>query len=474
MDEALRGGGTGDHGKNKLNPELTEKKHDVRKQWAAWLSALRILSHQLWSLACTHRTIFLATSDESSASNLLQGSILVGMEHMEHRHLSGLLSASESYVSCCPPNLYGSHLRPLVVPLLLHLLHRLSTTWRPASVAAAAPAEDAELQRMYMEGGTLISLDGEVTNEQKEVINDRWKREATRACIDFIQLMLGLRGGHGPASSSSGSSGSGLGAAVAGAAVALPSPKDGSNKDVMAAMERRKLQKEALTRYVLVEDPQACYPIVMTVVAALSWPDAHTCNRAIMLAQRVVQLVWRDVQFHEVLGRDMFGAAVTTLILEPKWMAGLEWSMLALARDIYVRLVLGQECADVSQPEPGTVVTTDLPRKVLLSLNGVPAESLAEMERKLAATLNAKEQRGMLRDILRQAAEHYELQSSDVSQESLLRARNGSKAILDLPDSLSVRLSSSIKELRNQYRQVRGGGDGTDVLNYGAGFFGGD
>jgi hypothetical protein len=32
------------------------------------------------------------------------------------------------------------------------------------------------------------------------------------------------------------------------------------------------------------------------------------------------QLTWRDTKFSNVLGKSMFGAAVLSLVTEPKWM----------------------------------------------------------------------------------------------------------------------------------------------------------
>ncbi len=53
-----------------------------------------------------------------------QASLLVGLDHVEHRHLPSLLSAAEAYIESIPPPLFSSHLKALMVPLMLHLLYR--------------------------------------------------------------------------------------------------------------------------------------------------------------------------------------------------------------------------------------------------------------------------------------------------------------------------------------------------------------
>ena len=103
---------------------------------------------------------------------------------------------------------------------------------------------------------------------------------------------------------------------------------------------------------------------------------------------------------------------------EPKWMVGIEWDMIALLRDIYCRLVLGQvlqpggqgpglqqpisksrnsfeQAKYVDRPLQGggiLCVPSDLPRKILLELPGVSAESIQLLHNCLKEKRAAKDQ----------------------------------------------------------------------------------
>ncbi len=72
-----------------------------------------------------------------------------------------------------------------------------------------------------------------------------------------------------------------------------------------------------------------CFPVHIVTLDSLSHSFLFSFNggyilpryiRAISIAQRIVTLLWEDRRFFEVIGRDMFGTAVTTLITRLKWM----------------------------------------------------------------------------------------------------------------------------------------------------------
>lgn len=104
---------------------------------------------------------------------------------------------------------------------------------------------------------------------------------------------------------------------------------------------------------------------------------------------------------------------------EPKWMVGIEWEMIALLRDVYCRLVLGQilmpggqgpglqqpspphnpniyeQCKFVSNPLHGGGILcfpSDLPRQILSELPGVGIETIKNLEGRLKDKRAAKDQ----------------------------------------------------------------------------------
>jgi hypothetical protein len=115
----------------------------------------------------------------------------------------------------------------------------------------------------------------------------------------------------------------------------------------------------------------------------------------------------------------MFLIAVKNIVIEPKWMVGLEWDMINLLRDVYCRLVLGQvlqpggqgpgvqqlkdshnpiqfeQAKTADRPLQGggiLVAPSDIPRQILASLPGLDARAVRELEDEMNKKRSAKDQ----------------------------------------------------------------------------------
>jgi hypothetical protein len=176
-----------------------------------------------------------------------------------------------------------------------------------------------------------------------------------------------------------------------------------------------------------------------------------------------------------VIGQQMFTAAVKLLVTEPKWMIGVEWDMIAIVRDIYCRLVLGQylqfggQGAGMQQPHDANnpllyeqsknvnsplqgggilVQSSSVPQQILSQLPGISPQDILTMNERLKVKLNGKDQKDKIREMLRIGAESLQLQEGSqrggglferaVTEESVLNQKNVVPIVADLPEKLKT------------------------------------
>jgi len=194
--------------------------------------------------------------------------------------------------------------------------------------------------------------------------------------------------------------------------------------------------------------------------------------------------------YADLLGRQMFSVVAQAVVMEPKWMVGMEWDVIALLRDIYCRMVLGQSLLPggqgpgMQQPRDGnrftqarnaadplsgggiSVVVAQGPREILAGLPGVGPAAVVELDRAMTEKAASKDQKDVLRDLLRVAAEHVKSAEGDgahgllgraVAEESLLN-QSHAVAIPDIPETLVT----STQVAREQARDLRDGADVSD------------
>ena len=201
-----------------------------------------------------------------------------------------------------------------------------------------------------------------------------------------------------------------------------------------AALEARKtLRINEMCRFILLADERVAYSLASAVVDALEYPDAYTCRRCTKICHRILEACAWDARYTQLIGSRMFGKAVKAVVTEPKGMVGIEWDMINLIRDIYVRLVLGQTLLPggqgpaIQQPKDSTnphafeqaknadkpligggilCTPTDLPREIFAGLPGIGVDKVRQLDADMSQKRSAKDQKDALRELLRVAAEN--------------------------------------------------------------------
>jgi hypothetical protein len=239
------------------------------------------------------------------------------------------------------------------------------------------------------------------------------------------------------------------------------------------ALDARKLLRiQKLCRYLLLDEVHVAEPIVVAIIDSLQYPDAYTCRRCTKLCHRILEAVaWTD-HYTDILGNRLLSILVRAAITEPKWMVGCEWDLINLIRDIYCRLALGQTLSFGGQgpgmEHPFNIVTgrfeqaktvdnplqgggllcipSALPRQVLVSLPGITLDMVQEMEKCMTLKRSSKDQKDVLRDLLRQSAEQLKVSETQenflgmfsraAESESLLSQHARKPIVTDLPERL--------------------------------------
>jgi hypothetical protein len=425
----------------------------------------------------------------------------------------------------CPSTLYASHLGPLVCPIFEHMQYRLDKSWMPvvgtngsmAEATRALTTSDCEKAALlasrgneewfsyyYAHSGLFV---GDLDSVTAEAAVEKHRVEIGRTFSDVLQAALALKGDwalvlanqskeeqaakrndssqlmKGPANSIVHDEGCQLNA-------------DGTRKtENQAAIDARKMLRiNALCHFLLLENERIAGSLTMTVIQAMSYPDAYTCRRITRICHRILETVAWSPTYSQLLGQQMFTQAVKNIATEPKWMVGIEWDMIAVIRDIYCRLVLGQilqsggQGPGLQQPESllnanqyeqaktvdrplqggGILVTpSDMLRQILLSLPGIGIDFVEDFERTMKRKRASKDQKDIIRDMLRVAADNLKemnptsanaatsgLFDRAVEEESLLHYKTQQKAIPDLPEKLVTRSQMAKQQAsknKNQY-----------------------
>mmetsp|Transcript_10055 Transcript_10055/g.27787 ORF Transcript_10055/g.27787 Transcript_10055/m.27787 type:complete len:306 (-) Transcript_10055:26-943(-) len=256
---------------------------------------------------------------------------------------------------------------------------------------------------------------------------------------------------------------------------------DGSPKSAMqASIDARKLLRiNGLCRFLLLENESIAGNLTLAVIQCLSYPDQYTVRRITKICHRILETVAFSPQYSDLLSRQMFNQVVTNIVTEPKWMVGLEWEMINVLRDIYCRLVLGQSLqpggqgAAIQQTNVGqspnhfeqTKAVNDplhgggilefasqVPRQTLADIPGIGVANVEQLDAKLRSKRSAKDQKDIIRDLLRVASDNVRdiLQASSGSSEagifgragtneSLLHLKSREAVVPNLPEKLVTR-----------------------------------
>jgi hypothetical protein len=281
---------------------------------------------------------------------------------------------------------------------------------------------------------------------------------------------------------------------------------DGSPKLAhQSAVDARKMLRiSGLSRFLLLESESIAGNVTMTAIQCLSYPDAYTCRRVTKICHCILETAGWLPKYSHILGDQMFVQAVKNIVLEPKWMVGIEWDMINVIRDIYCRLVLGQtllrggqgpgqqqnlvggnkdryeQSKTVNQPLQGggvLEIATDVPRQILSNLPGIGILAVEQFENQMKTKRSAKDQKDCIRDLLRIASDTVNEMNPSASsssnsvgaassifdraveEESLLHSARRPAHVQDLPEKLVTRTQlNRVLAAANNHKEDNPGG----------------
>jgi hypothetical protein len=369
-----------------------------------------------------------------------------------------------------------------------------------SSLRTREAGEYLRVAAAYRRDGGVVVGPG-IDDATRELVVDKCRRELSRTLVGVLQVWFALTGdlakafinydGHPGASDPSaglgwGNSGGALapaggggGGAVAsssagggGPAPVLPAPTaaTSSHMDAAGAAKYHGARGQSpaevaeaackrdvanhLARFLFLGDSAVAFPLAGTLVASLLWPDGQSCRKGIQLCHRMVSVCGGEPHYEPLLGTHCFHAACFALSSEPRWLSGLEWDLLNLARDLYCLFAIGMRAdkltyavasaGSASNPSGGIPaqsfsLVAGRPRAVLLGLGGISEGDVAVLEQALSNATDAKTQKEAVRELIRLAADHYAAASSlsSVGSTGESALRTPLPAILDLPRQLS-------------------------------------
>jgi len=507
---------------------------NLAPRWSSWFNELRNTLYQMLGLLSSQRVMFAP-----EVANMIPQLVAAvvnpdNLRSIEHRHLNQLLKQFiEPLMLACPKTLYMTHLAPFVGPVFEHLQFRLEKTWQPVleqaagrSSSALRPLFTADCERAAHEarmGGEAWLLAyyarsclfiGDLDAVTAESAVEKQRVELTRTFGDVLQAALALKGDwalilaniareetnskkiDNVDTTSNGTSQTSTNSLSTDSNVNADGTPKSKNHD---AIEARKLARiSAMCHFLFLEHEQLAGYLTLTVIQCLNYPDAYTCRRITRICHRVLETAAWHPRYTQILGQRMMAAAVQNIVLEPKWMVGIEWDMINVVRDIYGRLTLGQmiqpggqgagqqqvvvsdnpltyeQAKTADRPLQGGGILTipsDIPRQVLLSLPGIKESMIRQLDEDMQRKRSAKDQKDFIRDLLRVAAEGWSeshpptgptfLGALDraIGAESLLH-RDRATNVEDIPEKLITQ--SMINKQQEQRRQQ--GEDGPEGL----------
>ena len=494
---------------------ISRRDINLLPKWSGWFNELRNTCFQMIGIFITERAMF-APEIRDLFPRFIS---VVGnpdlLRSMEHRHLTQFLKhVVELALVCCPATLYSTHLAPLLAPIMEHIRFRLEMSWAPvieakgqteatkalSSDQAAAAAElasrggDEWFRWYYAHAGLFV---GDLDSVTSEAAVEKHRVDLSRAFADCLQVALALKGPWAlvlanlakEEQAAKGKSSGGPPSRLSGDDVPLNA--DGSPKlACQNVIDARKLGRiNGVCNFLLLENKAIAWNLIWTVVQCLGYPDAYTVRRITKVCHRINETVAWSPEYTTILGEHMFNQAVRNIVMEPKWMVGIEWDMINVVRDIYCRLVLGQmllaggqgpalqmnsdytnryeQSKTVDRPLQGggvLSVPADAPRRTLAEIPGIGVQLVEKLETDMKLKRAAKDQKDFLRDLLRIAADNVRdmvpnanpdtaggLFTRAAEDESLLHTRKRTPVIPALPEKLVTQ--SQIEKARKKEMQ---------------------
>lgn len=506
--------------------------NNLAPKWSGWFNELRGTCLQLLGLLAGQRALFAPEIVSLYPSFV---NVVANPEHletMEHRHMTQYIKQFMDYLLLsCPSSLYQSHVAPIAAPFFKHMERRLKCSWAPilkvngSSSEISKPMTTSDCDRaaviamrggdewivpFYARGGAFV---GDLDSDTGEALVEKLRVELSRCYADMLQTALALKGEWALvlanlAREEQATKRGDISVLSSGPKTKVYAPggppvnADGKQRSKFHyAIEARKQQRiDKLCHFLLLENETIAGYLVLSVVECMNYPDAYTCRRCLRICHRILETAaWVD-RYTQMLGTQMLTNAVRGVVYEQKWMVGIEWDMINVIRDIYCRLVIGQslqwggqgaamqasmdpsgihfeQTKVIAKPLQGggiLCVPSDLPRQVLAALPGVTPEFVIQLEAKLNEKRSAKDQKDILRDFLRIAADH--LKANENSEDlGILGRANISESLLNQKESARKNVIQDLPEklVTNRMMMKKNGtGYQPDTAEMGAHLFG--
>ncbi|CAI5711914.1 unnamed protein product [Peronospora destructor] len=400
-------------GKNQLEEEEVAKLPAVSR-WSKWHKNVRDVSYHLMGVAVGQTSLF----NNPQVASILN-TMLSDMDLMDHRHLKGALAyVYLPFLKNCPKELYPSLLDPVLATLFGHFAQRASLIFqRTGDKATQAPWS---------------ALVVGIEDAKQEIAREKMVVELTRQFIDFIEYAI--------------------------------DPKTVVGTDTDNPKHVTSPEDAFLRDYILTQSPSLPFAVGAILVQVICWKETASCRKAVLLGDKLVNVLYADTKYHTLLGRDIFSAALQGILKEHVGHVkedSLKWEIVNLARNIYCRLTLGlapvEECKGIdpcNQPLRPASSLCAAPREILLSLPDITPAQLDALDTLLREKHSIKTQKKAFKEILEMPIlaiqrEQALISGSASPMAGIVGTPNMSiKKILDLPEKLVI----PRKELETQVK----------------------
>jgi len=330
MEERNLAGGEVDMDDEEENKEqeLNPFAEDLRR----WLSTIRDFCYS--SIQLSSYTGSIEFFGLAGLGDSLGASILHQIDAVQLRHYRLIIKKVVlPLIQMCPKSTQPTILGPLLSGFLASLYRRLQTSWE-ARAATKATAQSTLQQQQQRPSDTQA-------DNQEDILEDVLVRQVTRETIELIDKVVpeplkanGVPSHVAPMESSSSSAGT-------------------SGTDILQYM----LSVESISG-----------PFLFTLIGCLSWPDSHTVHKACTVCLRLIPILAGNAQFHQIVGKEIFSAALRGLSGDGSLQDSYNGFM-DVARTVYWSLA--QQNSDVA-------------RQLVLQIPGVTVQMIQELEQKMS------------------------------------------------------------------------------------------
>ena len=334
-----------------------------------FLRGLRDGCYQVLAIAATRCPKGFYGGDAHARGAEAAASLLTCLESIEHRHLRLFLrSAIGSIVRCCPKELRGAWITPLLPPLVSHLYARLQDEWARVGVGASQGAAPA------------------ATETTAEVVYERLVRDTTTR--EFASLMASMASpdtGTGDMSPSSSSSNL--------------MPKAGSAAAATVALEQAYSRKSAggtsgedmgeprsVLEWLLVHQPATGACVIQAAATILCWPDREAAQRAAPVCRAAIALATRDDRLVELTATHVLSCIIACTRVDVH--NSIHPEALSMIREVVMRL---------------SNRTSTVQQTFALTTGATPA-AFAELDKQVRTGGSEKKLRELIRGIITSGA----------------------------------------------------------------------